>query len=74
MSVKVTVHELDIENKNVIITLSDNGHIIIDKKSIDIKVTEDESSMDMDWFNEMIKKRVFSSRFLRLEHIEEDIV
>ena len=74
MSVKASVHELSVENKCALITLSDNGHIIIDKKNIDIKVTEDGLSMDMDWFNEMIKKRVSSSRFIRLEQNEEDII
>ena len=74
MSVKATVHELSIANKNAVISLSDNGHIIIDKKSMDVKLNEEGTAIDTNWFNEMIKKRVFSSRFIRLEQSEEDII
>ena len=75
MSIKLTIHKLDVQNKSAVITLIDGEYIIINKKNLSgIELDETGNSANTVWLNEEIKKYVFSARLARLKKSEKDIV
>jgi hypothetical protein len=75
MSIKLTIHSLDVESKVAVITLTDSGHMIINKKSLsNIELDETGNSANTIWLQEKIKEYVFPARVMRLERKEKDIV
>ena len=53
MSIKIVVHELNLENESAVVTLTDDGHVLIFKKSMAVKLNEEGTSIDTDWFNDI---------------------
>ena len=75
MSIKLTIHKLDVQNKSAVITLIDGEYIIINKKNLSgIELDETGNSANTVWLNEEIKKHVFSARLARLKKGEKDII
>ena len=74
MSIKLTIHSIDIENRNAIITLIDDGHLLINKKNLTISLNDDGTSANTTWLNEYVKNYAFVERLLRVEKAQTDII
>tara|TARA_R110002020_G_scaffold378281_3_gene589350 strand:- start:1316 stop:1543 length:228 start_codon:yes stop_codon:yes gene_type:complete len=61
MSVEVKIHEIDTNHKECVLTIIDNGVVILEKKNIGLKLKSN-GSADHEWIQDRVKEIVAESR------------
>ena len=69
MSVEVKIHEIDINHKECVLTIIDNGVTILENSNIGLKLRPD-GSANNDWIHERVKEIISESRIELVSSIE----
>jgi hypothetical protein len=74
MSIKIKIHEINIEANSAIVTISDDDYILVDKKRcLNIKLNND-GSANTQFLTLYTKYLTFKNRLERLDKTEDDLI
>ena len=70
MSIKTTIHSIDVQGKSAIVT---EDFIIVDRKNMAIELNDD-GSANTSWLTLCAKYTAYNSRLVRLDKAEDDLL
>ena len=73
MSIKTTIHSIDVQGKSAIVTIVDEDFIIVDRKNMAIELNDD-GTANTSWLTLCAKYTAYNSRLVRLDKAEDDLL